>query len=122
MLNRKDIKIEFTKGKGPGGQHKNKTSSTVRVTHIPSGIVVVIDGRCQHKNKRDALLELERRVEQDKQMERASVKKSRRDKLIHDHTIIRTYDFSNKTVTDHRTGKVAPLKQVLKKGKVDLLR
>lgn len=57
-MNKKDVKIETFRGKGKGGQHKNKTDSCVRATHIPTGISVTIDGRDQHKNKREALRRL----------------------------------------------------------------
>jgi len=64
VLPKKDVKIERTKGKGPGGQHRNKTESMIKATHIPTGITVSIDGRHQHKNKKLALKELEERVNQ----------------------------------------------------------
>lgn len=54
--------------------------------------------------------------------QRAAAKKARRDKKIHDHTIIRTYNFQRGMVKDHRTGIEAPLYKVLVKGMIDLLR
>jgi peptide chain release factor 1 len=51
----KDIRIDTTKGTGAGGQHKNKTETAVRATHIPTGISVFIDSRSQNQNKQDAL-------------------------------------------------------------------
>jgi len=122
MLNKRDVKIQFTRGKGPGGQHKNKTCSMVRATHVPTGTVVTEDGRDQHKNKKRALAELERRVLALGEQERAAVKKALRDKKIHEHNTIRTYDFSRGVVTDHRTKKKASLKNILGKGRLDLLR
>jgi len=121
MIPKKDIKIEYTKGKGPGGQHKNKTSSMVRITHKPTGIVVTVDGRHQHKNRRAALAELERRLRESKRQQQAAHKKAHRDAKIHDHTVVRTYDFSRGVVKDHRTGKTASLKNILDKGKLGLL-
>jgi peptide chain release factor 1 len=119
-LNKKDIKIETMRGKGPGGQHKNKTDSCVRVTHIPTGISVTIDGRSQHKNKALALRELERRLKESEQDEIAKKKKARRDKKIKEHKHIRTYDYTSNRVTDHRTKVKADLKKVLNGG-LDLL-
>jgi len=122
MLNKDDVKIQFTKGKGPGGQHRNKTSSMVRATHKPTGIVVTVDGRDQHKNKAQALRELESRIVAFHEDVRAKQKKAHRDIKIKDRTVIRTYDFGRGVVKDHRTGKTASVKDILGKGKLDLLR
>jgi protein subunit release factor A len=59
-----EIEIDFYKSSGPGGQKKNTTESSVRVRHLPTGIVVVAtESRSQHRNKEAALEELERRLE-----------------------------------------------------------
>jgi len=121
MINKKDVKLEFTKGKGPGGQHKNKVETMVRATHLPTGIVATADGRHRGRNIKSAMAELERRVRDSKQQQQAAQKKARRDAKIHDHTVIRTYDFSRGVVKDHRTKKTASLKQILRKGKLGLL-
>ncbi len=58
-----EVEITFFKSGGPGGQHKNVTESAVRVRHIPTGIVVVSTAsRSQHRNREEALAELERRL------------------------------------------------------------
>lgn len=121
MIPKDDIRIEYTKGKGPGGQHKNKVETMVRVTHIPTGIVVTVDGRHRSRNQKQALAELERRVRESRLQQKAAQKKAHRDAKIHDRTIIRTYDFSRGLVTDHRTKKSAPIKQVMGKGRLDLI-
>lgn len=121
MLPKKDVKIEYTKGKGPGGQHKNKVATMVRVTHIPTGIVATQDGRHRHKNQKQALAELERRVLAAEQAVKAKRKKKRRDEKIHEHNIIRTYNYSKDMVKDHRTGKTASIKEIVDKGKLKLL-
>lgn len=108
------------RGKGPGGQHRNKTSSMVRITHKPTGIVVTIDGRYQHKNKKLAMKELEQRLGDAKRETLAKAKKADRDIKIHEHTVVRTYDFSRGVVKDHRTGRTASLKNILEKGRLDL--
>jgi protein subunit release factor A len=64
MLKKSDIKIEYTKGKGPGGQHKNKVETMVVATHIPTGIKASVDGRSRKANQVAALKELEYRVRQ----------------------------------------------------------
>lgn len=120
-INKKDIKIETMRGQGSGGQHRNKTDSCVRATHLPTGISVIIDGRNQHQNKKKALKELERRLVELKEEERAAVKKEHRDYKIHNTERIRTYNYDKGIVVDHRTGKKASLKEVLGKGRLDLL-
>jgi len=122
LLKKKDIKIERTKGKGPGGQHKNKRESMIKATHIPTGISVSIDGRDQHANKRKALKELENQVLQHIQQQKAVIKKDHRDKKIKERNIIRTYNYKTQQVKDHRTGKTASIKDIIGKGKIDLLR
>jgi peptide chain release factor 1 len=122
MLPKADVKLEFTKGKGPGGQHKNKVETMVRATHVPTGIVVTVDGRHRHRNIKQALAELERRIRESKLSQQAAHKKANRDAKIHDRTVVRTYDYSRGVVKDHRTGKTASLKQIVGKGKLDLLR
>lgn len=121
MIPKDELKIERIRGTGPGGQHKNKVATCVRVTHIPTKIVVVIDGRYQHKNLALALKELERRIEEEKSKAKAKVKKAKRDEAIHNTKTIRTYDFKTGIVTDHRSGKKASIKDVLIKGKINLL-
>jgi len=121
MIPDSDLRIDRIRGTGPGGQHRNKTASCVRVTHLPSGLSVTIDGRYQHKNLVLAMKELENRILQAKQQKRAAAKKARRDEKIHDHTTVRTYNYSRGLVKDHRTGKVASIKDVVDKGRLDLL-
>jgi protein subunit release factor A len=82
----------------------------------------MVDGRNRHKNERAAWKEMERRLKEAEQEKRDKAKKEKRDKAIHDTKRIRTYDFSRGIVTDHRTGKSAPLKRVLEKGDLDCLR
>lgn len=122
MLNEKDIVIEYYKGKGPGGQHKNKVATACRVTHIPTNIVVCIDGRKREQNRKKALKELENRVYSLQEQHKAAEKKERRDKAIKTRDIIRTYDYKHDTVIDHRSGKSASIKEVVKKGNIDKLR
>lgn len=90
--------------------------------HEPTGIEVTIDERCQHQNKRKALKLLDRAVQEHFDKQRAAKRKARRDEAIHDHTRVRTYDFSRGVVTDHRTGKTASIKDILGKGMLEKLR
>ena len=117
-----DIRIETKVGEGPGGQHRNRTESCVVATHIPTGIKVMIDERNQHQSRRKALRELEKRVEEYIEDQRAMKRKDRRDRVIKERNRVRTYDYSRGVVTDHRTGKTASIKDILEKGKIGKLR
>jgi peptide chain release factor 1 len=106
VLNPADLRIDTFRASGAGGQHINKTDSAVRVTHLPTGIVVECqDDRSQHKNKAQALSVLAARI-MDKQLraqqsEQAATRKS----LIGSgdrSERIRTYNFPQGRVTDHR--------------------
>jgi peptide chain release factor 1 len=81
QLRQEDLKIDVYRAGGAGGQHVNRTESAVRITHIPTGVVVAIqDDRSQHLNKAKALKILQARVYalelQQKQNERAAQRKS----------------------------------------------
>lgn len=122
MIPKADLKIDRIRGTGPGGQNRNKVASCIRLTHLPTGIVVTKDGRDQHKNLQMAMRELEHRLAQARRDTQAAERKTRRDAAIKDTSSIRTYDYKSGLVRDHRTGKVASIKDVLVKGKIDLLR
>ncbi len=71
--------VEFTRGSGPGGQHRNKTETAVRLTHVPSGLVVVAaDSRSQTQNRKNALRRLAERLAQMEQEEADAKKRSER--------------------------------------------
>jgi peptide chain release factor 1 len=106
VLNPADMRIDTYRASGAGGQHDNKTDSAVRITHLPTGIVVECqDGRSQHKNKAQALAVLAARIKdkqlRDQQTREAATRKS----LIGSgdrSERIRTYNFPQGRVTDHR--------------------
>jgi peptide chain release factor 1 len=118
----KNVKVEYSKGKGPGGQRKNKVETKVTLTHMPTGITVSIDGRERSKNEKEAYKILRQKLREHAEEERAKKKKESRDARIKNTKIIRTYNFVKGVVIDHRTGKHASLKEVLRKGRIDLLR
>jgi protein subunit release factor A len=121
-IEKKDLKIEYSRGRGHGGQRRDKVFTCVKMTHLPTGIVVTHDGRNREHNRQMALRELKNRIKEQEKKKRAKKKKKHRDFKIHNTPIIRTYDFKKQIVKDHRSGKTAPLKAVLEKGNLDLLR
>jgi peptide chain release factor 1 len=106
VLNPADLRIDTFRASGAGGQHINKTDSAVRVTHIPTGIVVECqDGRSQHKNKAQALAVLSARIRDRQQREQHEKEAATRKSLIGSgdrSERIRTYNFPQGRVTDHR--------------------
>ena len=124
-LNPADLKVDTFRASGAGGQHVNKTDSAIRITHLPTGIVVECqDERSQHKNRSRAmsllsarLLEAERRKQQEKE---AATRKS----LVGSgdrSERIRTYNYPQGRVTDHRINlSLYKLEQVLQ-GDLDAL-
>jgi peptide chain release factor 1 len=119
VLREADIKVDITRGSGPGGQHKNKTYSYVRARHIPTGIVATADGRSQGQNRKKALEELSRRVyAQQKSKSHVERNQSRRSQSEGDRAF--TWTAWGDQVTNHRTGQKAKMSKVLK-GRLDLI-
>lgn len=117
-----DIEYTYTQGKGPGGQHRNRHYTCVTAIHKPTGISCRVDGRNQKANKREATRLLRLAISKHYEAIEAEEKKKRRDEKIKDNTRVRTYDYTKGIVIDHRTGKTAPIKDVLVKGKLDKLK
>ena len=106
VINPAEIRIDTFRSSGAGGQHVNKTDSAVRVTHLPTGIVVECqDDRSQHKNKAQALSILAARIKDKQLRERQAREAATRKSLIGSgdrSERIRTYNFPQGRVTDHR--------------------
>ena len=107
-LDPNDVKMERFRSGGPGGQHANMTDSAVRLTHVPTGIVVVCrDERSQHKNRAKAEKALLARLYDHKMREQTAERTDARKSMVGTgdrSEKIRTYNFLERRVTDHRIG------------------
>ena len=106
VLNPAELRVDTYRASGAGGQHVNKTDSAIRITHLPTGIVVECqDSRSQHKNRASALSVLAARIKDKQEKELAAKTASTRKSLIGSgdrSERIRTYNFPQGRVTDHR--------------------
>jgi len=105
-INPADLRVDTFRASGAGGQHVNKTDSAIRLTHIPTGVVVECqDERSQHKNRARAMSVLQSRLNQIEQDKRTQEEASTRKTLVGSgdrSERIRTYNFPQGRVSDHR--------------------
>ncbi|AKJ42437.1 peptide chain release factor 1 [Pragia fontium] len=124
-INPVDLKIDTFRSSGAGGQHVNTTDSAIRITHLPTGIVVECqDERSQHKNKAKALSVLGARIRAAEMQKRQSEEASTRRNLLgsgdrSDRN--RTYNFPQGRVTDHRINLTVYRLDEVMEGKLDML-
>lgn len=122
-ISEKDIRIDLFHSGGAGGQNVNKVQTAVRITHIPTGIVVTCqDERSQLKNKQRAMKTLNSKLmdmnKRQREQEHASSKKEQFDKAVADKKV-RTYNFQSRQVTDHRAKLQVGLEKTLQ-GNIDV--
>ena len=105
-ISKSDLRVDTYRASGAGGQHINKTDSAVRLTHIPTGIVVECqDERSQHKNKARAMSLLQAKIMTQAQQAQDDAQAATRRNLVGSgdrSEKIRTYNFPDSRVTDHR--------------------
>ncbi len=109
QLNPADLKIDTYRSSGAGGQHVNVTDSAIRITHLPTGVVVTCqDERSQHKNKEKALKRLKEQLfylKKEQGVQKISDLRRQQIHFAERSEKIRTYNFPQNRVTDHRINK-----------------
>ena len=118
-MKEEDLHIVYTKGSGPGGQHKNKVETCVVVTHIPTGLHERCqDTRSRSRNLKTAKERLRKKIAEREAAELQKKKKKRRIELIQNQRVIKTYNYNRNEVYDHRTKVKRDLRRVLN-GEID---
>ena len=124
-IDEKELRIDVFRSSGPGGQSVNTTDSAVRVTHLPTGIVVSCqDEKSQHKNKAKALKVLRARLLERAEEEQRSAQDADRRSMVGSgdrSERIRTYNFPQSRITDHRINLTTHALEKVLEGELDLV-
>lgn len=123
-IEEKDLRIDTYRASGAGGQHVNTTDSAIRITHIPTGVVVCQqDEKSQHKNKAKALKILRSRIYEEERQKREVKRSNTRKSQVGSgdrSERIRTYNFPQGRITDHRINlSLYKIDEVLREGNLD---
>jgi len=122
-INPNDLRIDVYRASGAGGQHVNTTDSAVRITHIPTGVVVACqDERSQHKNKAKALKELQSRLYSTHKEKQDAEMSAQRKEQVGSATRsekARTYNYPQNRVTDHQAGITLNKLDIIMEGNLD---
>ena len=122
-VNPADLRIDVYRASGAGGQHVNTTDSAVRITHIPTGVVVTCqDERSQHKNKAKALKMLQSRLlasQREKEQKEQSIKRKELAGSGMRAEKVRTYNFPQNRVTDHQADVTLKKLDIVLEGELD---
>ena len=114
IMKNTDLKIIYTRGSGPGGQHKNKVETCVVITHVPTGL----QERCQDTRSKQQNLELakerlEKKIQLQEDQRLQEMKNERRKELIRTQQVVRTYNYTRNEVYDNRTKSRLDLKKFM---------
>ena len=124
LLKNNEIETTTMVGTGPGGQHRNRTASCVRMKHIKTGLMVVVDNKDQHQNRRDALRILTTKVNQyynqQKEQEYNSCRKNQVNTKRGGNKV-RTYNYITSRVVDHISGKKSKNLKAIMNGHFELI-
>jgi len=124
-INKADLKVDTYRASGAGGQHVNKTDSAIRITHLPSGIVVECqDERSQHKNRARAMSLLSAKLLDQERIKQQNEQSATRKKQVGSgdrSERIRTYNYPQGRVTDHRINLTLYKLDEITQGSIDLI-
>lgn len=118
-INDADLRISRVVGQGPGGQHRNKNATAIRITHVPTGITACSDSRSQHRNLQIAKQVIAARLADRKAGQKHTQRNKERSSQIGDMgrgMRVRTYSFTNGVVYDERVNKKFRIDNIMKGG------